>query len=440
MTHLFDSFAAHPLVSGGIVLAAIGYVVSLLRSAPQKLGAYVWRRVVSSTEIPEQDPAFDWLEAWLAAHPEAHGTRAFLLRTKPERDLSSAGYPCRSDESRKTTHGKFRFHLTPAPGDHIIRFRGRRLWIKRDRRWFDSAPNGRPFQETLIITALGRGSVIRGLMEAARDLAVAKDPGVAVIGGGGGVWGHIGYRPRRPLESIILPPGMIECLVDDVRSFYRTERWYRDRGVPWQRGYLFAGPPGSGKTSAILGIASELDLNIACASLSSSDMTDQALGRMTASLPDRTLFVIEDVDALFEQRKSSCRVTFSGLLNALDGLAATEGRVLIMTTNLPDKLDGALVRPGRVDRRIDFDYATADQARRLFLWFFRDAELTHRELNYLAGRFGRSIVGSQVGMAAVQEHLLRYRESPATASCCMDASRAPTHVGSSHNCQLATAN
>jgi AAA+ superfamily predicted ATPase len=59
-------------------------------------------------------------------------------------------------------------------------------------------------------------------------------------------------------------------------------------------------------------------------------------------------------------------ISLSGLLNADDGVASHEGRVPIMTTNKPEILDDALIRPGRVNLQVEFAYATEEQARKLF--------------------------------------------------------------------------
>jgi ATP-dependent 26S proteasome regulatory subunit len=70
------------------------------------------------------------------------------------------------------------------------------------------------------------------------------------------------------------------------------------------------------------------------------------------------------------------RLTFAGLLNAIDGIAAQTGRLLFMTTNHKDRLDSALIRPGRIDYQLKFSMASRDQARRLFLNFYRSLLLT----------------------------------------------------------------
>jgi chaperone BCS1 len=277
--------------------------------------------------------------------------------------------------------------------------------------------NGAPHSDTFVITHLGPSDIIGDLLrEALAEITSSVDPGIPVLVGNCGHWGHQGFRPRRPIESVMLESGVLDDLVADMERFYASGTWYRERGVPWQRGYLFAGIPGAGKTSAAIALAGKLDLSIAIVSLSAAEMDDQALARMMLGLPERSLLLIEDIDALFNSRESKCKVTFAGFLNALDGVVAPEGRMLVMTTNHPDKLDPALIRFGRVDRRVDFTFATPDQARRLFLWFFRDAELTTAELARMAARFAATITAEDVSMAAIQEHLVSHRDAPMTAA------------------------
>ena len=90
--------------------------------------------------------------------------------------------------------------------------------------------------------------------------------------------------------------------------------------------------------------------------------------------------------------------------------------MLFLTTNHPDKLDPALVRPGRVDRKVELGYATPDQARRLFLWFYRGCGPSPAELSRLADRFAAQIPARKLCMAAIQEHLLRHRHEPDAAA------------------------
>lgn len=96
------------------------------------------------------------------------------------------------------------------------------------------------------------------------------------------------------------------------------------------------------------------------------------------SAQPRCIMLLEDVDAAFTQRKAgkvSKKLTFSGLLNALDGVAAQEGRLLFLTTNHPDRLSKALIRPGRVDFTLKFRYASVAQIRALFVSFYDSSSI-----------------------------------------------------------------
>ena len=67
---------------------------------------------------------------------------------------------------------------------------------------------------------------------------------------------------------------------------------------------------------------------------------------------------------------SACKITLSGLLNALDGISAQEGRILFATTNRYHTLDPALTRPGRMDLHVEFRLASCYQAKELFKHFY----------------------------------------------------------------------
>ncbi len=95
---------------------------------------------------------------------------------------------------------------------------------------------------------------------------------------------------------------------------------------------------------------------------------------MFISLPRRCILLLEDIDSagLVKRQeeggkgKDNNGISLSGLLNAIDGVASPEGRVLVMTTNCPEKLDKALIRPGRIDIKIQFTMATRSQISQLF--------------------------------------------------------------------------
>jgi mitochondrial chaperone BCS1 len=142
-------------------------------------------------------------------------------------------------------------------------------------------------------------------------------------------------------------------------------------------------------------------------------MTDDRLNYLLSVIPERSFLLLEDIDALFtEQRQMHAsyqsRLTFSGLLNALDGVGSSEERIVFMTTNHYDKLDAALLRPGRVDMSQYIGFATQEQALRMFLQFYPGF---HAE----AKRFSSQIIEHQISPAKIQGHFIRYKHHPPAA-------------------------
>ena len=244
---------------------------------------------------------------------------------------------------------------------------------------------------------------ILGWIDAGRIIAKNKDrvgPGLHILKGD--YWDSVGDIPRRPLDTVLVDDDRIERLVADMRWFYSAQDWYVQRGVPWRRGYLLYGPPGTGKSSLIRALASELSLDIASLDVGRMGLSDDDLRDAMMEAPMKALIAIEDIDAVFVKRDGGEKrsgVSFSGLLNAIDGVAAQEGRALIMTTNHKDKLDPALIRDGRADVHMELGCVNAETAGRLFKRFFPD-ELKHCE------RFKVSLEDAFVNPSAVQGWLL----------------------------------
>lgn len=218
-------------------------------------------------------------------------------------------------------------------------------------------------------------------------------------------------RVRKPLDSVVLSGDKAARVVHDIEEFRAAGDWYLQMGIPYRRGYLLHGPPGCGKSSFIVGLAGYLDTAICMLSLGNRHLDDEGLNMLLNSAPQRSIVLLEDVDRAFSQ---DSRVTLSGLLNSIDGVAAQEGRLLFMTTNHPERLDPALVRPGRADVRVEIGLASEDQARRLFLRFFPgDTDRAEEFASRLASPpDGEPITPS---MAALQGHLFAHRRSAEAA-------------------------
>jgi chaperone BCS1 len=91
----------------------------------------------------------------------------------------------------------------------------------------------------------------------------------------------------------------------EIESFLSVESadWYRKKGIPYRRGYLLHGPPGTGKTSFTEAIAGECKLNLCYLNLSAGTVNDDGLNRLLGETPSRSIILLEDIDAVFVGRE-----------------------------------------------------------------------------------------------------------------------------------------
>ncbi|TDL19306.1 P-loop containing nucleoside triphosphate hydrolase protein, partial [Rickenella mellea] len=252
-------------------------------------------------------------------------------------------------------------------------------------------------------------------------------------------WRVSASQPNRTWDSVILDENVKKSILTDATNFFEGEEWYRERGIPWRRGIMFHGAPGSGKSSFVHALASKLCVPICIVSLGDPDMNDSTFKELMSRLPTPSLALIEDIDISFRNGlnredtglrstysssslpSSKPQLTLAGILNALDGVNCHEGHMLIATSNKPDSLDTALTRAGRIDAKFKFHAASHYQASTLFNRFYKpdcdqlvhleDAAHENIELGDLATRFADSIASHEMSMAELQGHLMCFRSS-----------------------------
>lgn len=374
---LFDN----PLFAGGIGLASLGAAAAFARKgAIVALGA-VRRRLLVNVEISKQDPAYPWILAWLSQPREHPGFIASRITRIHNLSVTTTTTNTRGHGTSGPVNASF--FLQPGYGRHIVKFGNAYISVNREKHSTANMNTGEPHEIVQLTTLWAYRHAFEGIFAEAHKLAAKANEGKTIVYSARGMeWAPLGdSRKKRPIGSVILDEGVKESIVTDVNDFLSRHQWYVDRGIPYRRGYLLFGPPGSGKSSFIQALAGELDFGVAMINLSEMGMTDDKLAYLLTKLPKRCLLLLEDADAAFVNRRqrdvdgySGANVTFSGLLNALDGVAAGEERIAFLTTNHIDRLDPALIRPGRVDMMLRIGEATKYQAAEMWDRFYGDKD------------------------------------------------------------------
>ena len=404
--------ATNQVFSGGAVLMVGGAIAAYARNAPANLWQYIRRKIVMELHITQRDDCFEWVVGWLAAQPYTRDVAMSLSVTSDRGSNDSpAPAPVSINSSSNADRTRPRIVLSPSKGEHLMTYRGRLMWISRS----DPPPSaGDDYmgykRETLTILLLTRQrDLARQFIEECRDFSwPPEDDRVSMYRVQYDGWTQFAKRQPRPLSSVVLREGLLADIIADVKRFITRRDWYVDRGVPYRRGYMLYGPPGTGKSSAVIAIASALKMHIAVLNLMTSGLTDDTLIAALSNPPENSLILIEDIDCVFDETRTANdekknSITFSGLLNAIDGVSAGEGRILFATTNHIDRIDDALIRPGRIDRRELIDYPTRWQAEQMFVRFYPEASATQQR------QFANCVEGSvKVSAAAIQAHLVKY--------------------------------
>jgi mitochondrial chaperone BCS1 len=362
----------HQFASDGLLLMVIGGLGVYLRAIPLKLWFWLVGQTTMTITVKDDDAAFVWVREWFLEQKFVTRIRSVDLDTTLRREQTA---------------------LIPAEGHHWFWYHGRPFRVdshrSEEKRGWSSTRT-----EWLIFRTCGRKQSF--LKKFVDDIVACHERSVALTSSlyirDDDYWMRVeGFAPRS-LDSVILKPGEKERLVQDIEKFKGAQERYRKLGVPYHRGYLFYGPPGSGKTSIVSAVAGQFGMSIYAINL--TDFNDKSLLKAINEVPPKSLILFEDIDcmktgkaradgeraasgerALDDRTDTQNRVgvTLSGLLNVMDGFSAPENMLFVMTTNKIDVLDRALLRPGRIDYKLFFGDVLEEQKIELYRRFFPQA-------------------------------------------------------------------
>jgi len=441
------------IVICGLGIYASNYVWDYLSA---KLSYYF----MATADIRIDDEMYNYVMGWVAQQKFAQESRQFIAstnvnsrnwylwidaRTREEEkddvdeEVDENGFP-RLKSNQK------HLQYTPAFGTHIFWYKNWPFLFRR------SAPDSRSYipvseREEISISSFGRDPMLlKDLLNECRAKFMKYDDDKTIIFRGANkpgtlnetAWVRSMARVTRPFSTVVMDEKVKADLLDDMRDYLHpyTRRWYSNRGIPYRRGYLLYGAPGTGKSSFSLAIAGYFKLKIYIVSLNSPMMNEESLAMLFSELPQRCVVLLEDIDtaglthtrgdqnaavepaaaepsatnvqkdpsqppsAVATGTQRAGKISLSALLNVLDGVASQEGRILIMTTNHIDKLDDALIRPGRVDMTIKFQLADLAMMNMLFTSIFTTQEGDYPEKVKKAPL----VVTAENGTAAAKEN------------------------------------
>lgn len=136
---------------------------------------------------------------------------------------------------------------------HFFTYKNRLVWLTRERPGTSSpaaaVSNSSALLERIQISTFGQSrELLQSLVFEAQKQFIDRDKSRTVVFAADqyGAWRRTRSRPKRPLSTIVIPTNVKRKLVDDAQDFFISEQWYSDRGIPYRRGYLLYGTPGSG--------------------------------------------------------------------------------------------------------------------------------------------------------------------------------------------------
>lgn len=349
----------NPVLAGVVSLWGLGVVTFVFRNIPLKIWTFTKRQSTTTLDLNSQDTIyFDFLK-WVTENKMNSFMRTLNLNN------SKRGW----GESQ----------MSVGYGHCFFFFSGRLFFMKRHE---VEANQTEYTKERISISVLGRNQTIfADLFRVVNTQNEEDKKYIKIYAWTGEFWTRLCRQFKRPLDTVTTDKGVKAKLLKHVDTFSSDKEWYRLNGIPYRTGILLQGPPGTGKTSLIKALCSKYDKDMYMLSLTS--LSDKGLERALANVPEGSIVVMEDIDGcdashdrgpdIYDKPKKKVAsvndlnppddgstslkfLTISGVLNAIDGAASSEDRIIIATTNHPEKLDKALIREGRFDLKLTVDY------------------------------------------------------------------------------------
>ena len=367
------------LLLGAMFLVG-GAVLDVFSSRKELIVTKLLEYFVTTIQVRSNQEAFPIIMDFVASLPGAEDSIRNFMVSGGEGGGGSAGDNGARDNI---------IALKPGLGAYMMDYKGTRVTLSRavdtDRAKSVNLSNDLPQVTTVTLWTTDR-RIVNQFLADAQELHRSKrgsETKIYIPDASGYGWQYLGSRLKRDPSTLFFPPHIQEGVSKEIATYLKHEGVYRQLGVPWRRGYLFHGPPGTGKSSFISALAAEHDLPVYLLQNLGQSPTDGSGGggiglprddqllSLLNSCVRPSIVVLEDLDtsAVAESDVAPATPRVSGLLNALDGIASTDGRIVIATANRVELIPAALRRPGRIDREIFFDHIQENQQMAMRQWY-----------------------------------------------------------------------
>lgn len=383
-----EMMKANPFMASALTLYVTGLFTYVFRTVPGRIWSYWVNQFTVSVAIHNNDNLFQCVTDWLEEGGKVFRCKNFaakiLYGTKQNAVTISIGY-----------------------GNHIFFHKRRIFYLSRVEKEVNNTTDRK---ESLFVSTYGWSP--NSIREFLQDVVPQpeKDGDTAICFFSDSYWYKTTHKPKRDLSTVILTDENEKRLKEHIHQYMKGKEWYKKHRIPWRTGIILEGPPGTGKSTLSLALCGEFDCNLYIANLNL--MGEDKLMAMFKSLPPKSIMLVEDIDAyqIAKTREKSGKdkavkgakgkatiskdvaatpdnnpldgvmdmlggANLSGLLNAIDGICSTEDRILIATTNHLEKLDPALIRPGRFELILKIDNLNDETARKMFKKFYPEFKL-----------------------------------------------------------------
>lgn len=414
-----------PVVAGAVSLWGLSVITYLVRGVPMRVYGFFKRQLTTTLIVSSQDHIYYKLLKWVSEEKMNSLVRTLSFKAESE--------------------GSWNSMITMGYGNHWFMHGGKIVHMSRVRQ---EANQTAKEKETVYLTTFGRSHKAFDKIFETLENEDKEDKQLRIYTWQGqhGYWSELCRVSPRPIDTVSLPQVTKDTVTNHLESFWNDKEWYLNAGIPWRTGIMLYGPPGTGKTSFIKALCSKYEKNLFIIDLNSH--TDKTLLSALNQVPTNAIAVIEDIDTMgvevrnltpppleettevhrqldgstIKIRRTAAAAavaaaknpgeederllgpSLSGILNAIDGAASMEGRIIVATSNDFSKLDSALLREGRFDLKVELGYMT-DESFRAYMSRLYPHAINEMELETWT-------INPGIAPCAVQKLVFENRQNP----------------------------